>query len=225
MSDTLRSIIIALVIVMGGIGAFIFFNESEPSKMFICIGAVLFIAGLILLLSQGLTMKNIYMPLFPFSGAMMIICFSLMLYSESLDGADANAIVILGINFFFSGVVLAGLYLVVAPHFVHKYTMKIFTLPVDAVCVKINVRNSARHTRYAPVWEYDWNGYKYTNEESKYKLFIFVKAGQVCKLMLDPDDPKDFYRPVKPARILQIIIGSVITFIGILWLVNFNIRF
>ena len=223
MSNSLKSMFIAAVIVIGGIGAFIF-HKTEPHKMYICIGAVLFIVGLILLFSQKLTMNNIYMPLLPFCGVMMIITESLMLYGESVDGADTKVVIgMLGLDCFYSGAVLAGIYLIVVPHFIHKKNMKIFTLPVDAVCVKLNVRRS-RHASYAPVWEYDCNGYKYTNEESKYKFFNFVKVGQVYKLLLNPDNPKEFYRIVKSERIFQIIIGSVFTVMGIILLVNFNIR-
>ena len=224
MSNSLKSMLIAAVIVIGGIGAFIF-HKTEPHIMDIFIGAVLFIVGLILLLSQGrLTMKNIYMPLLPFCGVMMIIIESLMLYGESVDGADTKAVIgMLGLDCFYSGAVLAGIYLIVVPHFIHKKNMKIFTLPVDAVCVKLNVRRS-KHATYAPVWEYDCNGYKYTNEESKYKFFNFVKVGQVYKLLLNPDNPKEFYRFVKSERIFQIIIGLVFTVMGIILLVYFNIR-
>ena len=120
MSNSLKSMLIAAVIVIGGIGAFIF-HKTEPHKMYICIGAVLFIVGLILLFSQKLTMNNIYLPLLPFCGAMMIIIDSLMLYVESVDEADTKVVIgMLGLNCFYSGAVLAGIYLIFVPHFIHK---------------------------------------------------------------------------------------------------------
>lgn len=229
MFNTLKSIFIVIVFVGGCFGAIIF-HKTEPRAAVICIGAVFFFFGLFILFSQKLSLKSIPILLFPLIGALMIIIPALMLIAENSDELESEFVERLAINCFMSVFALVGIGLIAVPPIIHKQKMKIFTVPIEAVCIHLDChisrsRKGGKTITYAPTWEYNHNGNVYTYKESTYTNLNVPKVGVVYQLLMNPDEPEELYRPSRPVRILLLIIGLVFAFLGIMGLFVYNMQF
>lgn len=229
MLDKLKSIFIAVVFVSGLIGAIIF-HKTEPRATIICIGSVFFIFGLFILFSQKLSMKSLPILIFPAVGALMIIIPALMLYAENSDDLDSEVIDSLAINCFMCIFTLVGIGLIAVPPILHNIKMKMYTMPIDAVCIDLDWRISrSKHGRgtmlYAPTWEYSYNGNTYTYKESTYTNLNVPKVGAVYQLLMNPDEPEELYRPSKPVRLLLLFLGLGFAVMGAIALIVYNTQF
>lgn len=67
-------------------------------------------------------------------------------------------------------------------------------------------------TLYAPVFQFDYNGKKYTVKSSTSSDPPAYEVGDVVKLKINPDDPTDFYAPsdktLNMIGIIFLIIGA-----------------
>lgn len=86
----------------------------------------------------------------------------------------------------------------------------------------VNSKHSA-YTVYMAVYQYEYNGWTYYGMESPAESKQF-EIGQKVELMLDPNDPDNFYVPSERATAgpmiicLAISLISLITAFGMLWL-------
>lgn len=229
MLDKLKSIFIVTVFIGGCIGAIIF-HKTEPRIAIICIGAVFFIFGLFVLFSQKMSLKSIPILMFPVLGLLMIVIPALLMIAENSDELESEFVERLAVNCFLSVFVLVGIGLVALPPVIHRLKMKVFTVNIEAVCIRLDhhISRSSKGRRtitYAPTWEYDHNGNVYTYKESTYTNLSVPKVGAVYRLLMNPDKPEELYRPVKSVRILLFVIGAAFTVMGVLFLVSYNMLF
>lgn len=229
MVNTFKSIFLIIVFIGGCVGAIIF-HETEPRISIICVGVIFFTIGMIVLLSQKMSLKNAPILLFPLIGLLMIIIPAMLLIAENSDLLESDFVERLAINCAISVFALVGIGLIVFPPVIHKSKMKIFTVPTEAVCVNLDIhvsrsRKGGKTITYAPTWEYGYNGNMYTYKESTYTNFSVPKIGAVYQVLMNPDEPDKIYRPVKGVRVLLFVIGAAFTFFGILCMVMYNTQF
>ena len=101
------------------------------------------------------------------------------------------------------------------------------TVPVNAVCVKINEKSIPGYRGvsakgYAPVFVFRYNGKTYRVEDNDYVAHSKPKLEKEYKIFIDPDDPKHFYEPKKYRAIKNrsiftgcflIVLGLVATYV------------
>ena len=156
-------------------------------------------------------LRDIWLFLFPLTGIGLVVIPGGLLLQEKypeLISVELNfdKLTVYGV----SGVMLCvGLYILVVPLVIQKNYFKRCTVKVMGLCIGVEShRRSTRRTgvSYAPVWEYEWEGKKYTVEgpNLKNKKENIPKTGL---LYLNPQDPSDCFEP----RTTQNLMGYFIT--------------
>lgn len=101
------------------------------------------------------------------------------------------------------------------------------TFSVEATCVGLNSKlsNSGSHRRghhhrrqrlYAPIWEYFFDGRMIRKAETTYSNVNVPQVGDICELMVNPNDPEDVYRHDGGAIVVTTIVGLVFAAMGLL---------
>ena len=222
-----KSILFSIIFIAGFIGSIVF-SKIEPRATVICIGALFFIMGMAALFSEKLSLKNLFVLIFPVVGAFMIVIPALMIYAENSDNLDYEAIERFALNCVIGAFALVGIGFIVIPPVIHNKKMKKFTISIEACCIDLDFRYSrSKHGRsiklYAPIWQYDYNGNMYTYKENTYTNVNVPQIREVRQLLLNPDEPSELYRPSAFVRIMLLIMGLAFAAFGILGLVMYNI--
>lgn len=131
-------------------------------------------------------------------------------------------------NIFIGGsFALIGLAVMIFPNLANSMKKHRCTFPVEGTCVGHNSRiqrsTSTRrghrhhysHKVYAPIWEYFCDGRLIKNAENVYSNVNVPQVGDVCELMVNPNDPMDFYRHIGGTVILTIFIGLLFVAAGL----------
>lgn len=101
-----------------------------------------------------------------------------------------------------------------------KVNEKRCTESVDGVVTELSEEKSKRGrsaveiTRYAPVFEYTYNGEEYREKSSFSSYFRPFAVGETVEIRVDPDDPSNFYVPEYKAPVRQglMIVGAGLLF-------------
>lgn len=97
---------------------------------------------------------------------------------------------------------LAGLFLTAAPPISRHMKLRRCTEKTRAVCIgNREKRSSGKHHRmmYAPIWQYIAGGRAYTAYDDVYTSPQQFYEGEGTDIMVNPNDPRDFFRGSDPS--------------------------
>ena len=115
-----------------------------------------------------------------------------------------------------------GLWICIKPIKVEKANLKRCTLPVGGVCVDYFVISGQNHVGrhgYVPIWEYEYNGQKYTVRGAS-SWGTKESVPQTCTLRMNPNDPQDCFEPITTKiNIANICLGLLFIIIPMVYLI------
>lgn len=109
----------------------------------------------------------------------------------------------------------------------HWQAFNLFTQPVNALCVYVDVDYSSDHNdphrktkTYCPTWEYNYGGQVYKQAESVYTNIGVPKVGEERTIMINPNNPNEIFRNNKSANVFVYVIGFLFVAFPLLVLIK-----
>ncbi len=102
----------------------------------------------------------------------------------------------------------------------HQHRTKCCTVSVQATCIElIRKRSSKGGVLYNPVWEYYFGGQTYTQNDPVSSNVGVPQVGEQVEIMVNPENPTDYYRRGNGEMALLLVIGSIFAVVGLIILI------
>lgn len=184
-------------------------KSGNTENAVICFGLVFIVTGLIAFFTPKPSIENSPALIFPLVGTCAVVIPLMMKYGGfEFDMTEHTAVIIV------SGVfMLIGAGFIIIPTINYAKKKKNY-VPITAVCRDLDShisRSSKGHrTRvYAPKWEYYYNGEIITIQSRTYSNIDVPEIGGEYDLLIDPKNPKKFYRPSMKILIFFLVFGVI----------------
>ncbi len=239
MKETIKKIIqiVTVVLFFGYMFALAVAFRADVWCGVIVLGTALIYFGIFCAGTGMINIRNVPLLGVPIYGIIVTILASMLYRAKSnpeytMPVPADKYLIIAALSVFVYG----GFFIVYYHAMENVYLSKICTLEITAVCNKVNERihREILHTThpyhkamvYAPEWEFTYCGEAYTVAENNYSTLMepFVE-GEQYKIMINPDNPQEIYRPGSAAVKNYIIFGVLFTLIGVLGLVLYLFQY
>ena len=104
-----------------------------------------------------------------------------------------------------------------------RNSSKVYTVPVQAVCVELKSPKHGSHVpvKLSPVYEYTYNGVTHRVQNSYYSNKGYPRAGETREIFINPDRADGYFDPImsKSTSIGLTLIGGFFIFMGVLVLI------
>ena len=104
-----------------------------------------------------------------------------------------------------------------------RNSSKVYTVPVQAVCVELKSPKHGSHVpvKLSPVYEYTYNGVTHRVQNSYYSSKGYPRAGETREIFINPDRADGYFDPImsKSTSIGLTLIGGFFIFMGVLVLI------
>jgi len=206
-----------VVFFIGCVVGMFYFSKREPMMCVFILGLFFLVFGLIGISSdiKGKTLKkNLQMFIFPIVGLGCMIYASIAMWGDKFHitlSEKCAPVLILCLFILAGGGMVLGRVLTIKGK-KEKYTV------VTAKCVGLDRQYSGNTSVYAPIYSYCYNGIEYNTKLNFYSNIDVSKVGTKEDIYINPNNPKEIYRPSIKQSMGIIILGIIIAASGIVGL-------
>ena len=208
-------IVILFVSAMVGM---VYFSQTRPPICVFIVGAVFFFMGILGIFTNGLTLKNSFLLIFPFSGAIVMLISASFIWSFSIlekirENIEYVIPIALVVSFFCIGV---GMFL--GSILYRKKKKENCTYIVQAQC--IDLREDPVEELYSPVYRYYYNGCEYTYKSNFSSNIKPPVLNEYYEIKINPKHPEEAWisQNSVTVTILGIIFMMLSMLIAFCWL-------
>lgn len=206
--------IITTAIVVIGLG-FLYYMRIKKDYVvgFLCVGLFWVVSGIWYVTDKRfLFRKHAMNMLYPIIGFFLTLITGYILLSRnilSLPKIEGKLLsMVVG-----AGIACIGLLGLILNGIAFSYLKQVCTEQVQAVYVYKKQRRKNYQAINAPIFEYQMRGNTYWVAEN-YRSVIMLSMGERYDLLVNPNEPREFYRIGDLSRLKTKILGSILIFVG-----------